>query len=334
MPAYPDLSEIADTARSLSSHIRQTPVVAIPERDVHDHGANRALVFKLELLQVTGTFKVRGALSVMLNLSAAERARGVTAVSSGNHAIAVSYAARTLGLHARIVMLKSANPARRELARHYGAEVEIAEDGPSAFQRVKEIEDQEGRIFVHPFEGPRTVAGTATLGSEFLQQVGNLDAVVVAVGGGGLIAGVAAAIKQLAPDTKVYGVEPTGADSMARSFVAGVPVTLPSVSTIADSLAPPMATPYTFEVCRQFVDKIVLVSDQQIRDSMHTLFSRLKFCVEPAGAAALAAVLGPLRNELEGLRRVGVVICGTNIDLETFYTLCRSGRGAAQSHDK
>jgi threonine dehydratase len=326
MSAFPSVSDIAETAALLRNYIRRTPFISIDSTDLDPDGPPRDFVFKLELLQVTGTFKVRGALSVMLNLSPAERARGVTAVSSGNHAIAVSYAAKVLGISAKIVMLKTANPARRNLARHYGAEVEIAENGPTAFERVKEIEQQEGRIFVHPFEGPRTVAGTATLGAEWVQQVEDLDAAVIACGGGGLIAGVAAAIKQLSIATKVYGVEPTGADSMSRSFAAGEPITLPSVSTIADSLAPPMATPYTFGVCRRFVDQITLVTDDAIRAAMRTLFSTLKLGVEPAGAAALAAVLGPLRDELSGARRVGIMICGSNIDLDTLYSLCQGSR--------
>lgn len=326
MFAFPSVSDITGTAGLVRDYIRRTPSISIHSTDLDPNGPPREFVFKLELLQVTGTFKVRGALSVMLNLSPAERARGVTAVSSGNHAIAVSYAASVLGISAKIVMLKTANPARRNLARHYGAEVEIAENGPAAFERATQIAQHEGRIFVHPFEGPRTVAGTATLGAEWLHQTEDLDVAVIACGGGGLIAGVAAAIKQLAAPTKVFGVEPAGADSMSRSFAAGKPVTLPSISTIADSLAPPMATPYTFGVCRRFVDRIALVTDDEIRAAMGKLFSTLKLGVEPAGAAALAGVLGPLREELSGARRVGIVICGSNIDLDTFYPLCQGPR--------
>jgi threonine dehydratase len=318
MSSYPTLVEIQHARRLIEPHTRRTPCISLPAGEIGLDAANCELVFKLELLQVTGTFKARGALSVMLQLTDAERARGVTAVSAGNHAIAVAYAAHTLGISARIVMLKSANPARRARASAYGADIEIAEDGPSAFRRVQEIKTQEGRVFVHPYEGPRTVAGTATAGLEWYEQAASLDAIVVAVGGGGLIAGVAAAFKQLAPATKIYGVEPEGADSMSRSFSAGAPVTLPSVATIADSLAPPMATPYTFDVCRRFVDRMVLISDQQLRESMGVLARDLKLCVEPAGAAALAAIMGPLGEALRGARRVGVMVCGSNIDLSTF----------------
>ena len=320
MTAFPSLPDIQATQALLSGLVRSTPCLEIgPGELASDTAFDSTLIFKLELLQVTGTFKPRGALSVMLNLPAAERARGVTAVSAGNHAIAVAFAARTLGTTAKIVMMKSANPARVQLALGYGGEIEFAPDGPSAFARVKEIESQEGRTFVHPFEGPRTVLGTATVGIELCAQTKPLDAVVVAVGGGGLLAGVAAAVKLRSPGTRVYGVEPQGADSMTRSFAAGHPVTLSSVSTIADSLAPPMATPYTYAVCREFVDQMTLIDDDAMRTTMGIQFRDLKLCVEPAGAAALAAVLGPLRGELQGGKRVGVIVCGSNIDLATLY---------------
>ena len=326
MSPFPPLGEIKDTRTALEGWLRQTPCVEFkPGELASDTGLDSSLVFKLELFQVTGTFKARGALAVMLSLSPQERARGVTAVSAGNHAIAVAFAARTLGISARIVMIKTANPARVQLAKSYGAHLELAEDGPSAFRRAAEIEAQEGRIFVHPFEGPRTVLGTATLGLEFFEQAGTLDAVVVAVGGGGLIAGVAAAIKQLSPKTRIYGVEPTGADSMTRSLAAGQPLSLPSVATIADSLAPPMATPYTFAVCQRFVDSMVLIDDDAMRRTMSILFRDLKLAVEPAGAAALAAVLGPLRPQLQGGQRIGVVVCGANIDLATFFRQAEVG---------
>jgi threonine dehydratase len=321
MPEFPSLSEIQTAREALKGFIRTTPCTEIPAGELHsDPSFSSTLIFKLELFQITGTFKPRGALYVMLGLSAQERARGVTAVSAGNHAVAVAYAARALGISAKIVMMQTANAARVQLARDYGAHIEFAPDGPSAFARVKEIEANEGRAFVHPFEGPRTVLGTATVGAEFGEQAESLDAVVVAVGGGGLIAGVAAAIKQRSPATRVFGVEPAGADSMSRSFTAGHPVSLSSVATIADSLAPPMATPYTFAVCRQFVDRMALIDDDSLRNTMAIAFRDLKLCVEPAGAAALAAVLGPLRAELQGGQRVGIVVCGSNIDFATFVS--------------
>jgi threonine dehydratase len=321
----PTLPEIRAARDRLKGKVRVTPVIALPMRDLDRSWASDAeAVFKLELFQATGTFKARGALNGMLALSPEQRARGVTAVSAGNHAVAVAYAAQALGISAKVVMIKTANPLRVELAKSFGAHVEFAEHGAAAFERVKEIESTEGRFFVHPFEGVGPVTGTATLGLEWIEQAPGMDAVVVACGGGGLLGGVAAAIKQASPSTLVFGVEPEGADNMTRSFEKGEPAKLPKVATIADSLGPPYSTPYTFAVCRQYVDRMVLVSDDAIREAMGLSFRVLKLGVEPAGAAALAGVLGPLRGTLAGRKRIGILVCGANIDAATF---CRQLAG-------
>ncbi len=321
MPDFPSLDEIRSTAAAVAPFVRETPCALVKGSELGLGSDSPEFVLKLELLQVTGTFKPRGALAVMLHLTPEQRARGVTAVSAGNHAIAVAYAAQALGTTAKIVVMKTINPARLARARSYGAEIEVAQDGASAFARAREIEAEEGRSFVHPFEGPRTVAGAAGVGLEWLAQSEPLDAIIVAVGGGGLIAGVAAAFKQSSPATTVYGVEPEGADSLTRSLAAGQAMTLPPIATIADSLAPPMTTPYTFGVCQRFVDYVVCIPDADMRKAMGVAFTELKLCVEPAGAAALAAALGPLRAPLAGARRVGVLVCGSNIDLAGYMAL-------------
>jgi threonine dehydratase len=253
----------------------------------------------------------------MLALEPAALARGVTAVSAGNHAMAVAFAARSLGTTAKVVMPRNANPYRVARCRELGAEVELVPDVHRAFARVREVEAAEGRTFVHPFEGPLTALGTATLGLELTEQVGDLDAVVVPIGGGGLCAGVAAAVKLLSPRTLVFGVEPEGADSMRRSFEAGTPQAIEAVRTIADSLGAPHAAPYSFALCRRYLDDLVLVDDDALRRAMLLLFASAKLAVEPAGAAATAALCGPLRERLAG-RRVGLVVCGANIDSATF----------------
>jgi threonine dehydratase len=272
---------------------------------------------KLELFQRTGTFKARGALNSVRHLDDDGRRRGITAVSAGNHAVAAAFAAHEAGVSAKVVMIKTANAARVERAKRYGAEVVFADDGPTAFRMVDEIVRTEGRAMVHPFEGPLVAQGAGTVGLEFAEQVPGLEAVVIAIGGGGLCGGTAAAIKQLAPGVQVFGVEPEGADSMRRSFEAGAPMTLSSISTIADSLAPPMALPYAFAACRRYVDEIVTISDAQIRGGMAALFEDLKLATEPAGAAATAAALGPLSRRLAG-KKVGIVVCGSIIDSESF----------------
>ncbi|HEY7411423.1 MAG TPA: threonine/serine dehydratase [Vicinamibacteria bacterium] len=312
----------AETIRAARARL-EGRIVATPVREWEDDALRRAVppgtrVFlKEELFQHTGSFKPRGALTVMLALEPAALARGVTAVSAGNHAMAVAFAARSLGTTAKVVMPRNANPYRVARCRELGAEVELVPDVHRAFARVREVEAAEGRTFVHPFEGPLTALGTATLGLELTEQVGDLDAVVVPIGGGGLCAGVAAAVKLLSPRTLVFGVEPEGADSMRRSFEAGTPQAIEAVRTIADSLGAPHAAPYSFALCRRYLDDLVLVDDDALRRAMLLLFASAKLAVEPAGAAATAALCGPLRERLAG-RRVGLVVCGANIDSATF----------------
>ena len=317
----PTLDEIAEARRQLGERVRQTPVWRWQGRHLDDAIAGSTEVhLKLELLQYAGTFKPRAALLNMLALSPTQLARGVTAVSAGNHAMAVSFACRALGSSAKVVMPSNANPYRVEECKALGAEVVLVPDVHTAFDEVRQIEAEEGRSFIHPFEGYVTALGTATLGWELHQQVEDLDAVVVPIGGGGLCAGVALSTKLMRPDCQVIGVEPEGADSMHRSFAAGRPQGIEKVRTIADSLGAPHAEPYSFGLCHRFVDELVLIDDQQLCQAMRLLYDEMKLVVEPAGAAATAALCGPLSESLSG-KRVGLIVCGSNIDPDTFHRL-------------
>lgn len=325
----PTLETIRATRARLGDRVFTTPVRRWQDGALElAVGRETRVLLKEELFQRTGSFKPRGALAVMLDLSQDALARGVTAVSAGNHAMAVAYAAASLGATAKVVMPKSANPFRVERCRELGATVELVENVHQAFDRVREIETSEGRAFVHPFEGPLTALGTATVGLELVEQAGELDAVIVPIGGGGLCAGVASAVKLASPRTLVFGVEPEGADSMHRSFAAGSPQPIEAVRTIADSLGAPHAAPYSFALCRRYVDELVLVSDDQLRRAMYLLFASAKLAVEPAGAAATAALCGPLRERLRG-KRVGLVVCGANIDHATFAAQVAAGAALA-----
>jgi threonine dehydratase len=309
-----ELADVRAAARSIAPFINKTPVQEWQGRMISERlHAGTDVVLKLELFQRAGSFKARGALVNMLALSEQQKAAGVTAVSAGNHAIAVAYAASVLGIDAKVVMQSSANPARVAMAQAYGADVIIGGDGPACFALVDKIVAEEKRTFIHPFEGRSTSIGTATLGLEFGEAAPGLDAVIVPIGGGGLASGVAAMVKTLNPDCLVFGVEPEGADSMHRSFAAGEPQTIAKVSTIADSLGPPMALPYSFGLCRHYVDELVMVDDVQICDAMLLLFNEMKLAVEPAAAVSTAALVGPLKERLAG-KRVGLIICGSNID--------------------
>lgn len=321
----PTLAEIEATRARLGDMILETPVWHWSEPDVRAAaGETTEIVLKLELFQRTGSFKPRGALAVMLDLDRATLDRGVTAVSAGNHAIAVAFAAQLMQTHAKVVMPKTASSFRVDRCRAYGAEVVLVDDVQAAFSKVEEIQSEEGRAFVHPYEGPNTARGTATIGLEFCRQAPNLDAVIIPIGGGGLIAGMATAIKAIRSQCQVFGVEPEGADSMRRSLAAGSPQSLAKVNTIADSLGAPHAAPYSFELCRRAVDEVVLVSDRQMQQAMALQFASMKLATEPAGAAATAALCGPLRARLEG-KQVGIIICGSNLDIDTFAAHVKAG---------
>ena len=219
--APPDLAAIEGAHATLGDLIDETPVQRWRAPAVSAAlGPESAVFLKLELFQRTGTFKARGALLNALALDEAARARGVTAVSAGNHAIAVAYAARRVGTSAKVVMMEGADPFRVAQVRRYGAVLVQVPDVHTAFETVSAIEAEEGRTLIHPFEGPTTALGTATLGLELARQVPGLDAAIVPIGGGGLCAGVSCAIKTLQPDCRVYGVEPEGADTMQRTVCA------------------------------------------------------------------------------------------------------------------
>lgn len=311
------LEQIDELRRKLAPDLRSTPTIATPALAPD---SDTTVITKFELWQLTGSFKARGALANIQSLNAQQRAAGVTAVSAGNHAIATAFAAARLGVSAKVVMTASAPELRVQRAEAYGATVERAGDVHAAFVRVAEIVADEGRAMIHPFEGRLTATATAGVGRELMIDGGPLDAVIVPVGGGGLAAGVAAAVKLTDPDCKVYGVEPFGADSMYRSFAAGTPQQLERVDTIADSLGAPMALPVSFALCERYIDEIVRVDDAALVAAMRRIYATLAMAVEPACAAGVAALHGPLLERLQG-KRVGLIFCGSNIDMDSWYHL-------------
>jgi threonine dehydratase len=312
-----ELEAIHETAQANAHALIRTPIAPLHGATVERFLGRMDVQMKLELFQRTGTFKARGALNAVRLLTPEQKALGITAMSAGNHAVAAAFAAREAGLSAKIVVQASANKARLALARSYGAELLIANDGASGFAMAEALVRDEGRSFIHPFEGLATSLGTATVGLEFAEQAPDLDVVLVAVGGGGLASGVATAIRKMLPHSRVIGVEPEGADVMRRSFAAGEPLRMEKLSTIADSLSPPMTLPMAYGLCKRHIERIVTVSDDEICRAMAVMFRDAKLAVEPAGATALAALLGPLREELQG-QRVGLIVCGANLDAQTY----------------
>jgi threonine dehydratase len=270
------------------------------------------ITLKLENLQKTGSFKPRGALTVMKRLAPEERARGVITISAGNHAQGVAYAASVLGCPAVVVMPAGASPAKAEAARGYGAEVVLHGDVAAAFEKMHALRHERGLAFVHPFDDPGTVAGQGTLGLEVLEDVPDADVVVAGIGGGGLASGIAVAVKALRPAARVVGVEPVGAAAMRRSLDEGRPARLDRIDTIADGLAPPFVGDLNFEILRRLADDVVLVTDDEIRSAMRFLLERCKTLAEPAGAAAVAAVLAGMVKAPPG-SRVVCVVSGGNV---------------------
>ena len=327
---YPDLAMMQERHHALAGDVMRTPTVLSPSTKLAEALDGAQIALKLELFQHTGSFKARGALSCVAAIPEADRGRGITAVSAGNHAIAAAWAAKQAGISAKVVVISSCNPMRMALVRALGAEVVLRDTPAAAFAEAARLEQEEGRVFVHPFEGVNTTLGAAGVGLELIGDVPDLDAVVVSIGGGGLISGVSAAIKAIAPNCEVLGVEPVGAASMRRSLDQGEPVTLDKVDTLADSLGAPMAMPYSFGVTRRFVDDVTLLSDDMICAGLTLFQQEAKLAVEPAAGAVLAAALGPYRARLAG-KKIGLVVCGANIDPQSYGQLLARGESAMET---
>ncbi len=291
MSVLVELPAIEAAAARIRGSVRRTPLV-----DVSDI-AGRSLRLKCENLQVAGAFKIRGACNLVAQIASGPDVRGVITYSSGNHAQAVACAARGLGLPAVVVMPETAPAVKVEGTRSYGAEVFF--EGTTSVERRRRAEAvaaERGLIMVPPFDHPEIIAGQGTVGREILEDQPAVDTVYVPIGGGGLIAGVAAAVKQRRPATRIVGVEPVGAAAMARSVEAGAPVTLDRVGSIADGLLPVRPGDLTFAHVAALVDDIAIVEDEAIAAAVRWLAARAKLVVEPSGAAAVAAVLSGRDN--------------------------------------
>ena len=272
------------------------------------------LYLKLENLQKTGSFKPRGVLNKIAGLSAAQRERGLVAASAGNHAQAVAWAAQALGAPCTVVMPETAPAAKLAATRGYGGQVVLEPGMFTLFPRALALAEEHGYTFVHPFDDPAVIAGQGTVGLEIFEDLPTVGTVVVAAGGGGLLAGIALALKSLRPQVRVIGVEPEGASSMWQSRQAGHAVRLDRVQTIADGLAAPFAGELCYELIEQYVDDLVLVSEDAMRAAMVLLLERCKLLVEPGGAAALAALLSHA-IPLDPDQPVVAVVSGGNIDV-------------------
>jgi threonine dehydratase len=318
------LDDIRAAARRLEPHLFRTPVLSA--RALGDR-AGVSLVLKAESLQKTGSFKPRGALNIVLTLPEEKRARGLITVSAGNHAQAVAWAARVVGVPCTVVMPADAPRSKLEAVQSYGATPILHADRATLFDRLREEEARTGAAFVHPFDDPVGLAGAGTLGLELMEQSPGLDAVVVPIGGGGLMTGVACAVKALAPQCRVIGVELAEGPGMTPALAAGKPVPVTRPRTLADGLTPPFVGALPVEAARRFVDEIVLVHEADIAEAMRALFERARLVAEGAGAAATAALLaGHVR--LKSRAKVAAIVSGGNVDPERFVALY-AGQGVA-----
>jgi threonine dehydratase len=275
---------------------------------------------KLEFLQKTGSFKPRGAFNKMLALSTEERRRGVVAVSGGNHAQGVAYAARQLGISAVIAMPASTPRHYVAATRGYGAEVALMPDIASAFAEAYRLRDQ-GRVMVHPFDDPLVAAGQGTVGLEILEDLPGVRRVYVSIGGGGLITGVASALRAINPDIQVVGVETEGADAMAQSLAADRLVELPAITSVARTLGAPKVCDFTLSHVRQLVEEVKVVSDAAAVRALFLILERTKYLVEPAAACCLAAA-EQQQDRLTPESPVVLLLCGGNVsgeELATFW---------------
>ncbi len=302
------LAEIRKAASAVAPHIHRTPLTSSAYLGGLV-GVN--LYLKLEMFQKTGSFKPRGVLNKMASLGDDEKRRGVVSLSAGNHAQALAYAATMAGVPSVIVMPAGAVKAKIEATRGYGGEV-VLTDG-DLLETALEIQRERELTLVHPFDDLNTIAGTGTLGLELLEDAPLVDVVICGIGGGGLISGVAAALKLTNPDIRVIGVEPDGAPGMTLALRKGEPVHMDSMNTIADGLAAPFVGHHNLNHVRAFVDDVVTVEDGEIIEAMRLLLERVKVVAEPAGAASYAALLAGKVNLDKDINAL-CVLSGGNID--------------------
>ncbi|MBQ1663907.1 MAG: threonine ammonia-lyase [Clostridia bacterium] len=303
------LDKIYHAAFVLKDIIRKTDVIAAPELN-----PDADIILKTENLQVTGSFKVRGAAYKISQLSDEEKARGVIACSAGNHAQGVALAATKAGAKSLICLPDNAPISKVEATKKYGADVCLVPGVyDDAYNKALELRDSEGYTFVHPFNDEDVIAGQGTIGLEILEQVPDVDAVIVPVGGGGLISGVAYAIKALNPNVKVYGVQAAGAPSMVKSVKEGKIKKLASVTTIADGIAVKEPGDLTFDLVSQYVDELVTVTDDEVAAAILALIEQQKLCAEGAGAVSVAAAM--FNKVPVAGKKVVCLVSGGNIDV-------------------
>ena len=310
-----NIEAIREARRRIGPYVKRTP---LERSDALSKYLGAEVFVKYELLQRTGSFKARGAFNKMLSLSPDDRGRGIVAVSGGNHAQAVAYAASVLGKKAVIVMPQSTPQVYVDATRGYGADVDLQPSIADAFAKVENYRS-DGMIFIHPFDDPVVMAGQGTLGLDIIEDLPETTDVLVSIGGGGLASGVAIAIKSANPDIRVWGVETEGADAMAQALAAGRPVELPAITSIAKTLGAPSVSETTLSYAQRYLESVTVVPDSEAVEAMVFILERLKVMTEPAASCTLAAA-DRLKENFGSDAKVVLIFCGGNTGVRD---LCR-----------
>jgi threonine dehydratase len=305
------LADIQRARQRVTPCVRRTPQVI---STTLSEALKTNVYCKLEMFQKTGSFKVRGVFNKILSLSPEIRGTGIVAISGGNHGLAVAYAARALDLKALILMPEGTHINFVEAARGYGAEVEFAATAAEAFAEVENLHKASWH-FIHPFDDPDVIAGQGTMGLEILEDTPQVTDVILSIGGGGMMTGVATAIKTLKPAVRIWGAETEGADCMARSLAAGKIVTLNGTTSVARALGAAAPSELTFSAAQQLLQEVTVVTDEEALDSLRFLMERMKILVEPASACSLAAA-DRLRRQFTQDRHVVILLGGGNMPLD------------------
>ncbi|MGO1076637.1 threonine ammonia-lyase [Inquilinus sp. CA228] len=304
------LETIRAARARIAPYVLRTPTLP---RELLSSLLGLPVVTKLELLQHGGSFKARGAFNAMLSLGEAERAAGVVAVSGGNHALGVAYAARVLGLDATLIMPNATPENYVAGTRAEGAEVVLVADIAAAFTEA-ERQAAAGRTLIHPFDDPRVISGQGTMGLELLEDAPDTTDIIASIGGGGMISGVITAVKALRPEIRIWGVETEGADAMSQALAAGKPVRLPAITSISTTLGAPSVSERTLAIVRDAVEEVLVVPDAEAVRGVQVLAEQAKVVTEPAAGCTLAAALR-LKDRLPRDARLALILCGGNVSL-------------------
>jgi len=305
-----DLTTIKQAQQRIKSYVKRT---TLEHSETLSKYLGTNVFVKYELFQKTGSFKVRGAFNKLLSLSAEERKRGVVAISGGNHAQAVAYASNVLDVDAVVLMPQTTPQNYLEATRSYGATVDLQPTIQDAFKKIKEYESQ-GRIFIHPFDDQLVMAGQGTIGLEIMEDLPGTTDIIISIGGGGFAGGVSTAVKAIKPEVRIWGVETLGADCMSQALKVGYPVELSAITSIAKTLGAPSVSPQTLSLAQEYLEEVLVVTDDEAVQQLKFILERLKVLTEPAASCTLAAALR-LKDRFTKNNNLVLIFCGGNLSV-------------------